>query len=58
MDITLTELALIPFRSNTNVHLMDINVFAKSDEIPSLPIQDIKENKKCCGQRITKDNNS
>ena len=30
-----------PFYSNTNVHLMDINVYAKFDEIPSLPVQDI-----------------
>ena len=29
---------------------MDINVFAKSDEIPSLPVPDIKEKPKCCGQ--------
>ena len=34
---------------------MDINVFVKFDEIPSLPIQNIKE-KPNCG--ITKDNNS
>ena len=46
------------FYSNTNVHLVDINVFAKSDEIPSLPVQDIKEKPKCHGQRITKRNNS
>ena len=37
---------------------MDINVFAKFDEIPLLPVQDIKEKPKCHGQRITKDNNS
>ena len=37
---------------------MDINVFAKSDEIPSLPVQGIKEKPKCRGLRITKDNNS
>ena len=47
-----------PFHSNTNVHLVDINVFAKSDEIPSLPVQDIKEKPKCCGQRIRKGKNS
>ena len=61
MAITLTELAPSPFYSNTNVHLVDINnVLAKSDEIPSLPIQDtcIKEKLKCCRQRITKGNNS
>ena len=33
---------------------MNINVFAKFDEIPSLPVQDIKENPECRGQRITK----
>ena len=44
--------------SNTNVHLVGINVFTTFDEIPSLPVQDIKEKPKCCGQRITKGNNS
>ena len=34
---------------------MNINVFAKSDEIPSLP--DIREKPKFRGQRITKGNN-
>ena len=34
--ITLTELAPSPFYSNTNVNLVNINVFANSDEIPSL----------------------
>ena len=33
-------------------------MFAKFDEIPSLPVQDIKEKPKGCGQRITKRNNS
>ena len=47
--ITLTELVPSPFYSKTNVCLVDINVFAKSDEIPSLPVQDIKEKLKCCG---------
>ena len=56
--ITVTELARSPFCSNTNVYLVDINVFAKSDEIPSLPVQDIKEKPKCCGQRITNGSNS
>ena len=41
--ITLTELAPGPYFSIINVHLVDINVFAKSDEIPSLPVQVIKE---------------
>ena len=56
--ITLTELAPSPFYSNTNVHLVDINVFTKFDEIPSLPVQDNKEKPKCHVQRITKGNNS
>ena len=47
-----------PFYSNTNVHLIEISVFAKVDEIPSLPVQCTEENPKCCGQRITKCNNS
>ena len=29
-------------------------MFAKFDEIPSLPVQDITEKPECCGQRITK----
>ena len=37
---------------------MDIDVFAKFDDIPSLHIQVIKENPKCRGLRITKGNNS
>ena len=38
------SLALIFFI--INVHLVDINVSAKSDEIPSLPVQVIKEKPK------------
>ena len=38
-----TELAPSPYFSIKNVHLVDINVFAKFDEIRSLPFQDIKE---------------
>ena len=45
--ITLTELAPSPYFSIINVHLVDINVFTKSDEIPSLPVQVIKEKPKC-----------
>ena len=41
--ITLIELTPSPYFSIINVHLVDINVFAKSDEIPSLPVQVIKE---------------
>ena len=52
------ELAPSPFYSNINIDLVDVNVFAKSDEIPSLPVQDIKEKRKCCGQRIKKGNNT
>ena len=36
--ITLTELAPSPLYSNTNVHLVDSNAFAKPDEIPSLSV--------------------
>ena len=52
--ITLTELAPSPYFSIINVHLVDTNVFGKSDEIPSLPVQVIKEKTKCCRLRITK----
>ena len=37
--ITLIELAPSPYFSIINVHLVEINVFAKFDEIPSLPVQ-------------------
>ena len=47
--ITRTELAPNPYFSNINDHLVDINVFAKFDEIPSLPFQDIRERPKLCG---------
>ena len=56
--ITPTELDSNPYFSIINVHLMDTNVFAKSDEIPSLPVQVIKGKPKCCGLKITKGNNS
>ena len=42
--ISLTELAPSPYFSIINVHLVDINVFTKTDVIPSLPIQVIKKN--------------
>ena len=35
-----------PYFSITNVHLVDINVFANFDAISSLPIEDIKEKPK------------
>ena len=57
-EITLTELVPSPYFSIINVHLVDINVFAKHDEIPLLPVQDIKENPKCHGLGITKGDNS
>ena len=56
--ITLTEFTPSPYFTIINAHLVDINVFAKPDEIPSLPVQVIKEKPKCRGLRITKDNNS
>ena len=34
-----------PYFSIINVHLVDINVFAKFYEIPSLPFQDIEKPK-------------
>ena len=55
--ITITELDPSPYFSIINVHLVDVNVFAKFDEIPSLPVQVIKEKPKCCRLRITKGNN-
>ena len=55
---TLTELAPSPYFSIINVHLVDINVLAKFDEIPSEPVEVIKEKPKCHGLRITKGNNS
>ena len=55
--ITLIELASSPYFSIMSVHLVDINVFTKFDEIPSLPVKDIKEKPKCCGLRITKGSN-
>ena len=42
----LTELAPSPYFSIINVHLVDINVFAKFYEIPSLPFQDIEKTKR------------
>ena len=56
--ITLTELAISPYISIINNHLVDINAVAKSDEIPSLPVQVMKEKPKCPRLRITKGNNS
>ena len=43
--ITLNELAPSPYFSIIKVHLVDINVFAKFYEIPSLPFQDIEKPK-------------
>ena len=40
--ITLKELAPSPYFSSINVHLVDIDVFDKFYEIPSLPFQDIE----------------
>ena len=51
------SLAPSPYFSIINVHLLDINVFAKFDGIPSLPVPVTKEKSKCCGLRITKGNN-
>ena len=43
---TLTELAPSPYFSIINVQLVDINVFAKFYEIPSLPFQDTEKPKR------------
>ena len=56
--ITPTKLASSSNFSIINVHLVDTNAFAKFDEIPSMPVQVIKEKPKCNGLRITKGNNS
>ena len=45
-QLLLTELAHSPYFSIINVHLLDINVFAKFYEIPSLPFQDIEKPKR------------
>ena len=42
----ITELAPSPYFSIINVHLVDINVFAKFYEIPSLPFQDTEKPKR------------
>ena len=44
--ITIIELAPSPYFSIINVHLVDINAFAKFSEIPSLPFQDIEKSKR------------
>ena len=38
-----------PSFSIINVYLEDINVFARFDEIPSLPVENIKKKTKGCG---------
>ena len=43
--INLTELAPSPFFSFINVYPVDISLFTKFDEIPTLPVQFIKEPK-------------
>ena len=53
-ELTLTELAPGPFYSNTNVHLVDINVSAKSDEIPSLPVQEKRKNQNVVDKELQK----
>ena len=44
--ITLTELTPTPYFSIINVHLVNINMFAKFYKIPSLPFQDIQKRKR------------
>ena len=46
-SLSITMLAnMSPYFSITNVHLVDINVFANFYEIPSLPFQDIEKRKR------------
>ena len=52
--ITLIELAPSPYFSIINVHLVDSILFAKFDEISSLPVQDIKETPNVVDKKITK----
>ena len=40
LRITTGNWPLVVTFSIINAHLIDINVFAKSDEVPSLPVQD------------------
>ena len=51
------ELAPGPYFSIINIHLVDINVFAKFHEIPSLPFQD-NEKPKCRRQTDRQHENS
>ena len=44
--ITLIELTPSPYCSITNINLVGVIVFAKFDEIPSLPVQDIEKIKR------------
>ena len=46
-EITPLKLTPSPYFPIINVHLVNINVFAKFDKIPSLPIQVIKDKTKC-----------
>ena len=54
----LTELAPDPYFSIIKVHLINIDVSAKSDEFPSLPYQDIKEKPKRMYTRMDECENS
>ena len=45
-ELTLIELDPRPYFSIINVHLVNINVFAKFYEIPPLPFQDIEKLKR------------
>ena len=44
--ITQTELAASPYFSIVNIHLENINVCAKFDEIPSLPVKRYQDKNK------------
>ena len=42
-EITLIELSLSPIFFAKSICLVDINMFARFDEIPAMTLQDIKE---------------
>ena len=47
VSANVTEVTPSPYLPILYVQIVDINVFAKSDEIPLLCVQDIKEKTKC-----------
>ena len=54
-EITLTELAPSLYTFIKSICLLDINMFVRFEELPSMTLEDIEETKSL---RITKGNNS